>query len=340
MLSAVAASFDRAFARVAFRPGRMGEAEHLHAQARIEGLTQLAAFYEHPPLTQPDAFFPLPPTPQLELRRRENDAWDASWPSRYEPFNNEVASGYLSYPKNEHGSARLFLHADRPRPAIIFIHGYLGGVHTIEQRIWPIEALFERGLDIALFTLPFHGTRRTSRLKAPAFPNSDPRVTIEGFRQAMHDLRGLISWLEDRGCPGVGVMGMSLGGYTTALVATIDARVRFAIPHVPLASIADFARDGGRLIGSVEEQQAQYDLLCKVHRQVSPLARPPLVDTKGLMVVAGHADRITPMAHARKIANHFGAPLEVFPGGHLWQRGRRHAFSILFKMLRTLELID
>ena len=35
------------------------------------------------------------------------------------------------------------------------------------------------------------------------------------------------------------------------------------------------------------------------------------------------ADRITPVSHAERLAAHLGAPLELFPGGHLLQVGHR-----------------
>jgi pimeloyl-ACP methyl ester carboxylesterase len=68
-------------------------------------------------------------------------------------------------------------------------------------------------------------------------------MTNEGFRQAVTDIRSLARWLRNRGAPHVGVMGMSLGGYTSALVATVMSQdeIDFVMPMIPLASIATMA---------------------------------------------------------------------------------------------------
>ena len=124
----------------------------------------------------------------------------------------------------------------------------MGGHHAFEQRVWPVEWLGRLGLDVALFVLPFHGRRADpTRKRPPPFPGSDPRMTNEGFRQTVADLGDLMYWLRARGHPAVGVMGMSLGGYTTALFATVEPELAFAVPIIPLASLADFARDQRRL---------------------------------------------------------------------------------------------
>ena len=43
----------------------------------------------------------------------------------------------------------------------------------------------------------------------------------EGFGHAIYDLRALAMFLRKRGASAVGVMGMSLGGYTTGLWASV-----------------------------------------------------------------------------------------------------------------------
>ena len=135
-------------------------------------------------------------------------------------------------------------------------------------------------------------------------------------------------------------MGMSLGGYSTALLATVDRELAFAVPFIPLVSIADWARNEGRYVGTPEEQALQHELLERAHRVVSPLARPPLVPRDRLVVVAGEADRITTFAQAERLAAHFQVPVVAFPGGHLLQLGRAEAFRTVARMLGAAGLLD
>jgi dienelactone hydrolase len=214
----------------------------------------------------------------------------------------------------------------------------MGGQWLLEENQWPIEWLVRRGLDVALPVLPLHAARAGAHRGAPGFPSSDPGLTNEGFRQAVTDIRSLAAWLRRRGAPHVGIMGMSLGGYTAALVATVEGAVDFVVPIIPLASIADFARDRGHL-GAGAEAVAQHAALERVNRVVSPLARPLRVAAERALVVAAENDRITPVAHAARIATHFGCTMTTMRGGHLVQIGRSDAFRAIAALLERAGII-
>jgi dienelactone hydrolase len=341
LLGTAAASFDRAVvAAIQLRNRSVrAQAEKLSHDERLARLAEIRAVYGEPRfLDEPDSFF-VPPRPiDPMVRPVRPRVLDLSWPSAYQPFGEAVRASYLSHEKNQVAHARLFFGEGKGRPAVILVHGYMAGHWHIEERAWPVEWLVRRGLDVAILVLPFHALRGV-RDRAPAFPGADPRFTNEGFRQAMGDLRGLVGWLVDRGAPSVGVMGMSLGGYTTSLAATVEPRIGFAVPIIPLASIADFARDQGRL-GEGEQMEVQHAALEAANWVVSPLARKAKVPSDRILVIGAEADRITPMAHAERLARHFDARLHRLPGGHLLQFGRREAFLEVGRMLRRLGLMS
>ncbi len=322
------------------RSRRKSSAESLGPRERAEALRRVAERYQ-PHVADASGFFLRPETPSPELakvrRFGQGEVVDARWDSGYRPFAEELADRYLSFEENTRAHARLFLH-DEPAPTIVLVHGYLGGVHAFEEKAWPLRWLFDKGLDVVLFVLPLHGERRAPG--RPKFPSSDPRITIEGFRQAVWDFRALQAFLAARGAPAVGVMGMSLGGYTTALLATLVVELRFAIPFIPLASIADFARDGDRLVGTASQRRRQHALLEEALAVVSPLSRAPKVAPEGRLVVAARGDRITPPAHAKRLASHLQAPLEIFTGGHILQLGRRQGFRAVGRLLGELGLLS
>ncbi len=341
LLGAAASTLDRAVvaamrARVLARPAR---AERLSHPERMSALASIRGAYAAPELWETrDAFFPAPAPiePRLEQVRSRGDirALDASWPSEVVPYLPQVRERYLSHAANRTAHARLYL-ASRARPAMVLIHGYLTGQWAFEERAWPIGWL-ARTYDIALPVLPFHALRaRTDRRGPPPFPGADPRFTNEGFRQAIVDLRALVGFLRARGAPSVGVMGMSLGGYTASLLATIEPALSLAVPIIPLASVADFALAQGRF-GAGPDALTQRDALEEATHIVSPFARPSLVPPDRVLVLAGQADRITPIAHAERIARHFKARVVRFPGGHLLQLGRAGAFRELGRWLQGL----
>ncbi len=325
------------------RADKMGHAERLEVLAAIH-----RDYGDNTLIADASAFFVTPPAidPSLRFVRKETSpksppvsVWDARWPSPFEPYLADVAEKYLAQVENRTAHARLFLGDAPNRPAIIALHGYLGGHWMLEEQGWPVAWLARRGLDVALPVLPFHAMRGGTRRGAPPFPSADPRLTNEGFRQAVADVVSLARWLRARGAPHVGVMGMSLGGYTTSLLATVSRDIDFVMPMIPLASIADFAREQGRL-GIGAQADVQHAALERANWVVSPLARPLAVPPARALIVAAEHDRITPTAHARRLATHFGCTLITIPGGHLVQLGRSEAFRALSAMLAREGIIQ
>ncbi len=345
------------------RRGKPSRAERLSLDERLAALDAIAQSYPEaeryfrparsiqPVLREvralPAEWAPRGASSASSAASAPGQVFDLTWPSDYTCYLPALDERYARGQENQTASARLFRHGGASRPAAVLIHGYLGGHFPTDERVWPVRWLFRKGLNVALFVLPFHGVRRAAERRGPPpFPGSDPRMTNEGFRQGMADARDLIDWL--RGGAGaadahpaqaptpVGVMGMSLGGYSTALLATLEPELAFAVPLIPLASLADFARDHGRLGGTEAERRLQHAALARAGRVVSPLERRLLMPRERVLVIGAEADRITPIAHAEQLARHFNAPLESWPGGHLLQLGRSEAFRSVGRLLDEL----
>ncbi len=340
LLGSAAAAVDRAAtAAVSAQAARQRRTSQRPHSDRVRALERLAERFRDVPL---DSFFAEPVLIDPEFRELHapgaaRRVYDLAWPSGYIPAESEVSARYASALENRTAVARCFSSAEG-RPVAILIHGYMAGSFAFEQRVWPL-ALFESlGFDVVLYTLPFHGLRaRRGSGSVPEFPGEDPRVNIEGFRQATFELRCLIGWLRQRGHRSVGAIGMSLGGYTAALLATVEPGLGFVVPIIPLSSLADFASEQGSLGPLPEEAAQQHALLQSIYRCVSPTARPSLLDPKRALVIAAKADRITPAVHARRLAVHLRAPLHSFYGGHLLQLGRGAAFERVAELLRDLH---
>lgn len=347
--SLAAATVDRLVHKVALSRGaasrQRSPAESLGPTERVRVLEQIASFYD----AREHELFPAPAAPHFERSEtRLSDGGvriDLAWPSAHRSLEPAARPRIDEDARNRRAVARLYLGhgaAKGPRPAVILIHGYLGGQMVFEERAFSVPFLRERGLDVALAVLPFHAERGPAGklgVGRPRFPSSDPRLTIEGFRQAMLDLRTLVQHLYDHDATAVGAMGMSLGGYSSALLSTVEPRLSFVVPMIPLASIADFAAADDRYVGTFSQKREQHEALERAHRAISPLARPVLVPPKGRLVIGARADRITPPQHAEKLAAHLGSELVWLHGSHLVQLGRRQAFARMMRMLEALELI-
>lgn len=321
---------------------RRSAAESLGPAERLRALDAIARAYGDAALfEEPDRFFGAPRLVVPEVRRVAPFARDGvrasveelAWPSRVDPYVAELAARCGDVVENRTARARVYRGEGPPRPLAILVHGYRGGSYAFEERAWPVAALLRRGLDVALIQLPHHAQRARPG-SGPRFPGSDPRLANEGFGQAVRDLRDLVhlarrSW----GAPAVVAMGMSLGGYTVSLLGTVEPALDFVAPIIPLASLADAARDNDRLVGTPDEREAQHRALEAAYRVTSPLARAPRLDPARAIVVAAEGDRITPITHARRIAAHYACELVTFPGGHLLQLGRADGFRAILRRL-------
>jgi pimeloyl-ACP methyl ester carboxylesterase len=335
LIHGAAAAVDRAATlAVESRSGRQRSLLAVSHAARKGFLERVVG--EYPERASYD-FFGAPPSIAPSLRRVRTEGGlevlDITWDSAYVPFSEGIRERYALTRENQLALSRLFSRRT-PRPCAIIVHGYMSGHLPLEERLWPIAELDRLGFDVALFVLPFHGLRGPRSSAIPEFPNTDPRVTIEGFRQAVADLRALIDWLRRRGHGRVGLLGMSLGGYTAALTATVEPNLDFLVPLVPLACLADYARDQGSLSALPRESALEHALIERAYRVASPLSLPPRIAPERVLVVAARADRVTPLAHARKLATHFGAELFAWRGGHILQLGRRDAFQRVFELLQ------
>src|SRR5579872_1698844 len=341
LLGSAASTMDRVLVAAFGMGNRRGRAAtaSLSAQEKLARLAFVREAYGAPSLfADPDTYFVRPPAVAPKETRVRTLPWggecvELSWESVFEPFHDRVRAKYMSHARNRTAYGRLYVAGSTGRPAVILVHGYMAGQWAVEERVWPIRWLNGIGLDVALSVLPFHGVRARPEGGAPPFPGTDPRFANEGFRQTVADLRVLAAALRSRGASSVGVMGMSLGGYAAALLGTIERELACVVPLIPLASLADAARDQGQL-GPDDEPHGIHAALDAAYRVVSPFARPAMVARERVLVVGAEADRVTPISHAERIARHFGADLLRLEGGHLLQTWRRPAFRAVREMLR------
>jgi len=297
-----------------------------------------------------DDFFPEPDLPAVVEQKRSPRAGarrvtDLSFESRWRPTVPMYVDEYASYRENLTARARMYASGDSPRPTAILIHGWGGGAYWLEERAFVVSYWLRIGFDVALMQLPFHGDRSPRQAvgrSGALFPSPHLVRTNEAFGQSIFDLRALIKVLRDRGAPSIGVMGMSLGGYTTALLATVVDDLAFAVPIIPAADMARLMWRHGK--DSPQRRRAEAvgvdgTLLQDVFRVHAPLHRAPRIPHERRMIVAGEGDRITTPDQARDLWSHWDEPaIHWFPGGHLAQIGRGDGFRAIRRHLSGLGI--
>lgn len=245
--------------------------------------------------------------------------------SPFQPVNPSQHKRYLRHSANRVAHARLLRHRNGPRPTIVAIHGFTADWYLINEWFFALPWFYRMGCDIALFTLPFHGPRQTkfSPFSGHGYFAGGASRLNEAVAQSVHDFRILFDWLQrERGVAQIGVTGLSLGGFTTAMLASVEDRLSFAIPNVPVVSLADLVLEwqpiGWLLRGALATMRMDLAEMRRLVAVSCPLTYPPVLAPERLMIVGGVGDRLAPPKHSRLLWDHWGrCRIHWFPGSHV-----------------------
>lgn len=272
---------------------------------------------------------------------------DLTFRGAFEPLSATFRDKYHAHESNRTTHARHFFHGDRPRTTVIAMHGFWASPYWLNAYMFEIPLLFRLGFDVVLPTMPFHGVRRMERalFSGHGFLSAEISQTNEAFAHAVSDIRVLVAHLTRRGVPGVGITGLSLGGFMTALLASLEPGLAFAIPNVPVTSIIDLLLDWHPLAELLQLALRRAGLTVQRVRRLMAvhhaLSYAPKVPRGRLMVIAGVGDRMAPPSQARLLWEHWGEPRAYFfPGNHLLHFDRGGYLRVMAKFLARAGLVE
>jgi Uncharacterized conserved protein (DUF2048). len=244
------------------------------------------------------------------------------FPSRYEPRAEEPgAERWAGYEANRMASVAVLRHPGEARPWVVAIHGFGMGFAFMDFVGLHARRLHrDLGLNVVLPVLPLHGSRRLSRVGGEQFLGFDLINTVHGLAQSAWDIRRIIRWVRAQGASAVGLYGVSLGGYTAALVAGLEPGVDCVIAGIPVADFPTLMHAHSPLhvrLRSVEHAIVGGNAEA-VLRVVSPLAFDPEVPRDRRFIYAGTGDRLARPAQAQLLWSHWQEPsIEWFGGNHV-----------------------
>ena len=140
--------------------------------------------------------------------------------------------------------------------------------------------------------------------------------------QAVHDFRSLIDYLEFTGVDRVALTGMSLGGYTSALIASVEDRIQAVIPNVPVVTPETMVEEwwpANMLVALGDRITRTDDELSTAAAMFhSPLNYPAVVAKDRRLIITGLGDRLAPPQQAEMLWEHWDrCALHWFPGNHI-----------------------
>jgi dienelactone hydrolase len=293
----------------------------------------LVLYRERGWLEKPSSYHQTPPTlDRVDLRpaRVRGLAYEhLRFESGYEPHEGEPGRDrYLSYvpPRTAHAwvmrrNGVAATSGSAEQPWLICIHGYQMGIPLVDFGAFRPEWLQKKlGLNLILPVLPLHGPRKIRRVSGDGMLSGDLLDTVHALAQTAWDLRRIVSWVRAQGATQIGVFGLSLGGYSTALLAAFERDLDCAIAGIPAT---DFARLSWRhgppdSLRVAEELGVGLNETLDLKRVISPLVLEPQIPHARRYIFGGSADQLVPPDQVRDLWRHWERPkMHWYPGAHV-----------------------
>jgi hypothetical protein len=315
------------------------EATDALAMFRTRGwLDDPASYHDHPPpLRRKDVM----------IRKARSGAIRytvMSFESGYQPNAGEPGrERWLADRENRTAYVWMLRH-DEPRPWLVCVHGAAMGQATADLRVFRAAWLHTMlGLNVALPIQPRHGPRRAGLPVGVGFPDQDLMDNVHAVAQSVWDIRRVLHWIrETQTSDRIGVQGLSLGGYTVALLAGIESDLSCVILGIPAVDFtALMEQHASARFRSDPRLERLTELASQVHWVVSPLAFEPRVPYDRRFIYAGLADRlIHPARQVNVLWRHWQEPdITWMPGGHVGTFMSRAAQEFLERSLRSSDML-
>lgn len=224
------------------------------------------------------------------------------------------------------------------KPGVIVLH-ILGGDFDLARLF--CRALAGKNVNALFLKMPYYGERQQPGVDTRMI-SADPELTVQGMTQAVKDIRRAAAWLaaqDDVADEQVGIMGISLGGITSALCVSLEPRFKKAALLLAGGDMGEVAWTSTEMAEVRENWTAQgktKEQLFELLKPIDPVTyAKPLPGRKILMLNASH-DEVVPPACTKSLWRAFGEPEIVW-----WDAGHYTAARYLGGgMLRVVDFFQ
>ncbi|VBB07177.1 alpha/beta hydrolase fold-1 [Lucifera butyrica] len=170
----------------------------------------------------PTLFYFEPKTPNLIFEDMSNSG-------NYQTGSFKYKSEVENAKCNEYATGTFFQNKQNTSLNVILVHGWRQDTERIKAIY--LNPFMNHGYDMYFVTLPHHTERQDSTLSynGEFMISANIERTLSSVRQAVVDLRALISWLRANRPAPVVLVGISLGGLIVNLAATSEKNIDGAI---------------------------------------------------------------------------------------------------------------
>jgi dienelactone hydrolase len=169
--------------------------------------------------------YPAPEVPELTMHplRTQEDGYEFG---RY-TYDSPMTS---THPENDGARGEYYIRRDNPEPVnVIVIHGWrmehLQRVHKMFT-----QTFLQAGYDLYFPTIPYHFDRALEgSYSGEHLVTADVDHSIRSMRQTIAELRALIRWVKQHRGGKIVVVGVSMGGYFSNMMAVTEENTDYVI---------------------------------------------------------------------------------------------------------------
>ena len=324
---------DEVLVAVAMAPRRLPTHDDFH-RVSVE-LAESDAMYGPRGWIDDPATYHRTPPPLTEDEVTSSHGWAMGlgyrrlyWDSGFAPHPGEPGGErWMAFEANRTASAVVVSHDDGPRPWVIAVHGFCMGFPFMDFRGLNVARMHrEVGMNVAVATLPLHGSRRSTFISGEPFLSFELMNAVHGLTQTAWDIRRLIHWVAEQGATSITLYGVSLGAYAAALLAGLDDRFDAVVAGVPVSDFPGLFHHHSpqHVRARAIEHEVMGSAAENVFRVVSPFSFEPKVPQERRYIFAGYGDRLALPEQAQQLWEHWDRPrISWYSGNHvgyLWSR--------------------
>lgn len=223
---------------------------------------------------------------------------------------------------NDYVRGESFLNEVGNKPNVIFVHGWRMKGFDRVKKIFHDSIMNNLGWNMYYYTLPYHLERQpeASLYSGEFMVSANINRTVESTRQAIVDLRALIQWMKNNKQGPVIIIGVSLGGFISNLVATLESEIDalVSIFYSNRLSYSIWNTIPGKYIRrDLESHGVNYNDLVKYWELVEPNQALPKINKENILLISAKHDQYVHIQDADLLWESWGKPTRyVYNCGH------------------------
>jgi len=247
-----------------------------------------------------------------------------SMPSKYDPipqyqniYQNFIENQTIYFDKVSSKTV-----SKQQKICLVYIHGFSERTYINEIKFLFPKLIKKIEMDIFAFHQPFHNKRspRNQPYSGAYIFDSHPVVSIEGVRQAVHDVSQVISYAKDH-YDTVIVGGFSLGGHIVSYLGTCDNRADLYIMGQAGANFPETLFNLTVCPGLSKKRSKWFKQskdFIKSYQAIELLDYPSVLKPNQVLSVAGIYDKLITYNRVEKLRQHFKPTYIInYNAGHI-----------------------